>query len=226
MLKLTVTVLQKPSMYRTSNDIKLIVKTTENIKFFQELSQENGPEIHEQISRYISHKYLPNGEIVFQEGILNFAKKISFTKGSIGTTFYIILRGSVSVCKFEKIQQESNYPNPERGTRTSIKRSETVINPQFKRTATSLDSIGTPLFEKRFLESNSPTLSPTKRSFVSQDIFGDKILTEIKVLEKGTAFGELALIENKPRAATIKCRENCHFAVLDKIFFSHILSIF
>ena len=51
------------------------------------------------------------------------------------------------------------------------------------------------------------------------------ILTEIKILETGCAFGELALIENKPRAATIRCKENCHFAVLDKTHFVHILSI-
>lgn len=33
----------------------------------------------------------------------------------------------------------------------------------------------------------------------------------------GKSFGELALITNKPRAATIKCLTECHFAVMNKI---------
>ena len=62
------TVLQKPSNYRTQNDIKLLVKATESIKFFQEIAQDKGPEIHEQICKYMTHKYLNSGETVFNEG--------------------------------------------------------------------------------------------------------------------------------------------------------------
>lgn len=38
---------------------------------------------------------------------------------------------------------------------------------------------------------------------------------EVKVLPEGSAFGELALIDKKPRAATITCKENSHFAILE-----------
>lgn len=43
-------------------------------------------------------------------------------------------------------------------------------------------------------------------------------LTFLKVLsiKKGDIFGELALISNKKRAATITCMTDCHFAVLDR----------
>ena len=50
------------------------------------------------------------------------------------------------------------------------------------------------------------------------------ILTEIKVLSVGASFGELALMEKKPRAATIRCKEDSCFAVLDKKNFELILS--
>ena len=70
--EVTVSVLQKPSNYRSQTDIKLLAKATENIKFFQEISQENGIEIHEQICKYMTHKYLPANETVFNEGLMNF----------------------------------------------------------------------------------------------------------------------------------------------------------
>ena len=39
---------------------------------------------------------------------------------------------------------------------------------------------------------------------------------ELKTIKTGDSFGQLALMENKPRAATIICRENTHFAILEK----------
>ena len=53
----------------------------------------------------------------------------------------------------------------------------------------------------------------------------DMVLTNVKVLNSGESFGELALMDNRPRAATIKCKENCHLAVLEKNHFNKILSI-
>ena len=41
-------------------------------------------------------------------------------------------------------------------------------------------------------------------------------MREVAILHSGKSFGELGLIRNKPRAATIKCIEDSHFATLDK----------
>ena len=49
-------------------------------------------------------------------------------------------------------------------------------------------------------------------------------LTDVKTLNTGDSFGELALIDNKPRAATIICKSDSHFAVLEKKDFNSILS--
>ena len=53
----------------------------------------------------------------------------------------------------------------------------------------------------------------------------EKVMTEVRILESGAAFGELALMDSKPRAATIVCKEECYFAVLDKKPFKEILGI-
>jgi CRP-like cAMP-binding protein len=39
-------------------------------------------------------------------------------------------------------------------------------------------------------------------------------LTTIVTLKAGQTFGELALLDNKPRSATIVTKTPCHFAVL------------
>lgn len=49
-------------------------------------------------------------------------------------------------------------------------------------------------------------------------------LTEVKISKAGDYFGELALIDNKPRAATIKTLEESYFAVLEKQYYNRILS--
>ena len=48
-------------------------------------------------------------------------------------------------------------------------------------------------------------------------------LFECRVLQTGDSFGEIALIENRLRTASVKCKEDSHFAVLDKSNFRKIL---
>ena len=42
------------------------------------------------------------------------------------------------------------------------------------------------------------------------------LFKEVVAFKDGKSFGELALITSKPRAATIVCKQDCDFAVLDK----------
>ena len=50
-------------------------------------------------------------------------------------------------------------------------------------------------------------------------------LTEVNILHTGAYFGELALLSGAPRAATIVCKEDTSFAVLDFTDFKNILGI-
>ncbi len=51
-------------------------------------------------------------------------------------------------------------------------------------------------------------------------------MIQVKLLTAGASFGELALIDNKPRAATIIAKEHTILAVLDKNNYKNILSNF
>lgn len=37
------------------------------------------------------------------------------------------------------------------------------------------------------------------------------------------AFGELALLSNKPRMATVTCLDNCHFMILTKDAYEYVI---
>ena len=48
-------------------------------------------------------------------------------------------------------------------------------------------------------------------------------LHEVAVLSAGNSFGELALLKNKLRAATIRCKDTCHFAVIERRDYQKVL---
>ena len=58
-----------------------------------------------------------------------------------------------------------------------------------------------------------------------KEIYFETTVDIVKTYKSGDSFGELALLDNKPRAASIRCIENCHFAVLEKSNFQEILSM-
>ena len=51
----------------------------------------------------------------------------------------------------------------------------------------------------------------------------EKIMKPVAQLTPGMSFGELALIKDQPRAASILCNTDCHFAVLSKEDYMNII---
>ncbi|CAM4773371.1 unnamed protein product [Rotaria magnacalcarata] len=51
----------------------------------------------------------------------------------------------------------------------------------------------------------------------------DRTIRELKILGVGTCFGELALLENRPRYATVTALEECRLATLDAKSFENLL---
>lgn len=71
-------ILQKEPETRNPTDIRIISMSTEHVQFFQDY----GSETHEKCCRFMMHEHHDNDKVVFE-------------LGSIGTKFYIILKGSV-----------------------------------------------------------------------------------------------------------------------------------
>ena len=51
----------------------------------------------------------------------------------------------------------------------------------------------------------------------------DSFFQEVTILKEGMSFGELALNSGAPRAATILCKTDCHFAVMSKADYEKFL---
>lgn len=70
-------------------------------------------------------------------------------------------------------------------------------------------------------------LIPKEREIKTKqgEVRKEKVPLKISVEGAGYAFGELALLERKPRAATVVCEEDSDFALLDKEHFQQILRI-
>ncbi|EGR27328.1 hypothetical protein IMG5_197960 [Ichthyophthirius multifiliis] len=136
-----VNILKKPTEKRTQKDLHILINETKNIGFFYQYIQSGDNDIHYKCCKNMKYQYLNQDQIVFQID-------------SIGSTFYIILQGTVGV--------HIRLPN-----QTDLRR--------------------------------------------------------VKALETGSSFGELALLNNKPRLATIICESECHFATLEKKQFLQIL---
>ena len=50
------------------------------------------------------------------------------------------------------------------------------------------------------------------------------VTSDVADLHAGESFGEVALLTNKPRGATVTALIDCDFAVLEKLDFDRILS--
>ena len=121
------------------------------------------------------------------------------TLGEIGEKFYIILQGKVSILLPIKVRKPPKL--------------QKIQN--FKRLGTFIDAPH---------EKNFPIL---RKSTISDFDFDENLETqemiEAKVLSSGDSFGELALLNNESRSATVKCLEQCYLAVIVQRDYKKIL---
>jgi len=59
---------------------------------------------------------------------------------------------------------------------------------------------------------------------LKSSVLGQQDSEQLTIVRQGEGVGELALLSKKPRAASVLCREDCHFAVLSREDYTRILA--
>lgn len=144
-------------------------------------------------------RFVPEGQVLFEAN-------------TIGYEFFIILRGSVGIGIGLK------GPDYEEKRRAVLERQSLPL-PHSK----------LPRFKSRFEgvpRSPANPLSHVIRTVDGYVVFlGDTMLKDINTLNDGASFGEVAIMgkDTCTRNATIFCKKDCYFAVLDKQNFQRII---
>ncbi|OMJ77516.1 hypothetical protein SteCoe_22877 [Stentor coeruleus] len=186
---------------RSQHDLEEIMKVTKDIKFLKNLSEErNSDRVHWECCRVMTLEIFNPGD-----NIINY--------GEPGDKYYIIIKGKVSVLVPSMIRKKPiSTPSP---SSKSLKKPLSLSIPPLKHEPHPDDEL-----EK------SPYLKPKQSNhdidFIENSYdFSD--LKELKILTDGDSFGELALLSNNPRSATVKCKEVSYFAVLSQKDYKKIL---
>ncbi|KAL4488424.1 hypothetical protein ABPG72_019274 [Tetrahymena utriculariae] len=234
-----VDVLQKKPDQRTVLDLKRLIMATQQIQFFDRYVEQGRDKVLQKCCKHMKYEAMEKGQKVFEID-------------ERGTKFYLILSGKVGVYIKDPNQQISNNVTPKTFRNLSHQamnqvdqHNEDVVIPIKQSKLSKDESIqnhngqSTPN-EKRFdpdeyyIQLRQKFSRPKrKNNAVHQNNENDNFelytpknthsMICVKEIEAGNAFGELALLNNKPRLATIVCHENCQFAILEKEDFSKIL---
>lgn len=141
-----------------------------------------------------------SGEAIVQQcfkkmTLETFDKNQSIIKqGEVGKKFYIIIKGQVKVFVFTQAYQD----------RIALQKESNSVN-------------GTPSKQHPAPKQKKAAPHPVLPEFQLED------LQEVNHQRAGSSFGQLALINDRPRMATVCSVEECHLAVLNKEDFKSII---
>lgn len=205
---------RKHPSHRTCEDIQNIMELTSSVNFFEKITSEKKSDfIHREACKHLRLQIFQKGECV-----------VHF--GEIGQDFYILLKGKVSVMMPSKVVKNFSVNYTEKDLRKMLTKStlghQETLDSEVTKTEEGLKQI--------FIDQLANQISILKRADSKlnlkflRDIGRIDQMKEVSVMKEGESFGELALISEKPRAASIVCKELCIFATLSKQEFARILS--
>ena len=238
-LQLIVPILKKPSYVRTDSDLAQLVPLIRSIQFFieRDIKAADFPEI----VSCLTHEAYDQGEEVFDYN--SFGDKFYvILSGKVGVQ--VPTAGYKGWKREEKRMEKDECKG---GQQTANNRLKDRLMVQFrelrekagkgKRTDVELLDLDTVfrytqpgVKEEEKVESSRSLRKSTRLASVRKSppktvvsVTDAPLLIQVAVLGSGKAFGELALINNKPRAAKIVCLEECHFAVMSKSDYEKVL---
>ncbi|EAR90895.2 cyclic nucleotide-binding domain protein (macronuclear) [Tetrahymena thermophila SB210] len=201
---------------RQQEDINTLLQLTKDIQFFKYYFEQGKTDIHKKCCKCMVLEQHQERSVVFNIG-------------TIGYKFYIILEGEVGVyiknkksnaptIDFEKLMQLK--------PRNKLQKVARILKSQNYKLETEnsvmkeANTIGA-IFEKALKNQIQKYRQQSLQLSRFNTVEGDFV--QVSTLKAGSSFGELALINDRPRLATIVCSQNCKFAVIDKDNFQRIL---
>lgn len=203
--------LKKPN-FRSDAELLSISKLIRNIKFFISISEgKNYLTIVNEVAKCLRLEIFEPGE-----NVVNY--------GEFGDKFYVVLYGKLSVY----VPTISSRPGSRSSSRAEIRASilkrnekqETQVKVQAKQDRQEIEYL------KGLV---APGITVNRKDSMKLDInFLTRVglvdqMNEVSELKVGDSFGELALISDKPRAASIEAKELSIVAVLSKAEFKKVL---
>jgi len=138
--------------------------------------------------------------------------EVLFRQGDDPVDCYIVSRGSVGVYIRKDPQTSPREFNEEHVQVIQVKKAPRCQLPCFRRQEDEFDLefVGT---DRHYTLEGFNTYSASS-----------ELGTRVVVLQRGAAFGELGLMERKPRAASIRCESKCTFLVIRRTAFQRWFS--
>lgn len=213
---------------RKNSDVLKLMDLTSNIEFFKKVSEEEKTkEVHMSCCQVMGLEEFP-------------AETAIFNYGDIGDSFYVILKGSVAVQiptkkivkrPIQPIVEEHKEPHKDPATesRLSGARRSTLGGKHLAQQLSAInqqkpkpDQSEKSNHESRDQLDEIPESSEDTNEVIYEEVEVTEYI-EVAKLHAGGSFGELALMNDKPRAATIRCSAYTICAVLKKNDFKNIL---
>jgi len=184
---------------RCDKQLETLRIMTSSNKFFNERKEQYGEYTYSQMIKNCYLEFVPEGQVLFEAQ-------------TIGYEFFIILKGQVGIGISLK------------GPDYEEKKKAVLEGPKMPKLPEKV-----PRFKSKFDGVPKSPANPSSRVIRTPDgyvvFLGDTMLKDINTLGDGASFGEVAIMGNDvcTRNATIFCKKDCYFAVLDKQNFQRII---
>ena len=199
----------KSGSNRSESDLSTILSYISNTALIKQITEESSSStIPLDICKALTIEVFEPGQRV-----VNF--------GEIGKKFYIILSGKLKALVPEI---NSSSHSSSKNNISALSRKNSLLEIDFKRQRSLLRTDLATIKEITGLASTSRKTSMIFDLDFLKHVGTIEDLKSVCTMGPGESFGELALISEKPRAATIECQELSVLAVLTKQEFTRILS--